>query len=66
MRHSNSEIALPAGNSPILQEANPNHDTVRQGEVKRTPVPMRALPKDESWFETTWAAWQSGQIFRDA
>lgn len=27
------------------------------------PVPVRALPKDDSWFETTWADWLHGRIF---
>ena len=37
----------------------------RTGESKRTAAVVQPLPKDESWFETTWAAWQSGQIFRE-
>ena len=28
-----------------------------------TPVPVRPLPEDDSWFETTWAAWNEGHIF---
>lgn len=28
-----------------------------------TPVPVRPLPDDDSWYETTWAAWNEGRIF---
>lgn len=31
-----------------------------------TPVPVRPLPVDESWFETTWAAYNRGEVFRQA
>ena len=29
------------------------------------PVPARPLPEDDSWFETTWAAWNRGLIFEE-
>ena len=29
-----------------------------------TPVAVRPLPKDESWFETTWGAWNAGRIYQ--
>ncbi len=29
-----------------------------------TPVPVRPLPTDESWFETTWAAFARGEVFQ--
>ena len=28
------------------------------------PVPVRPLPEDDSWFETAWAAWSEGEIYR--
>ena len=28
-----------------------------------TPTPVRPLPEDDSWFETTWADWNKGRIF---
>ncbi|MDX9978839.1 MAG: FAD-binding protein [Lentisphaeria bacterium] len=28
------------------------------------PVPVRPLPEDDSWYETTWAAWSRGDIYR--
>ena len=28
-----------------------------------TPTPVRPLPEDDSWFETTWANWNNGRIF---
>ncbi|MBO4526914.1 MAG: hypothetical protein J5743_04755, partial [Victivallales bacterium] len=28
-----------------------------------TPTPVRPLPQDDSWFETTWADWNNGRIF---
>ena len=30
-----------------------------------TPVPVRPLPDDDSWYETTWAAWNRGEIYED-
>ncbi|MBT3287186.1 MAG: hypothetical protein HN380_07545, partial [Victivallales bacterium] len=30
-----------------------------------TPVPVRPLPNDDSWYETTWAAWNRGEIYQD-
>ena len=34
------------------------------GEFAVTPVAVRPLPKDDSWYETTWAAWSDGRIYR--
>jgi succinate dehydrogenase/fumarate reductase flavoprotein subunit len=34
-------------------------------EVRVTAVPVRPLPADESWFETTWAAFGRGEVFRE-
>jgi succinate dehydrogenase/fumarate reductase flavoprotein subunit len=34
-------------------------------EVRVTPVPVRPLPTDLSWFETTWAACARGDVFRE-
>ena len=31
--------------------------------VKVSPVPVRPLPDDDSWYETTWAEWMRGEIF---
>ena len=36
----------------------------RPGEFEVYPVAVRPLPQDDSWFETTWAAWGEGAIFR--
>ena len=33
------------------------------GEFRVSPVPVRPLPEDDSWFETTWNAWREGRIF---
>ena len=33
------------------------------GSVTVTPVPVRPLPEDDSWYETTWREWQEGGIF---
>ncbi len=32
------------------------------GEFETTPVTVRPLPKDESWFETVWAEFQNGRV----
>ncbi len=29
-----------------------------------TPTPVRPLPQDDSWFETTWADWNANRIFQ--
>ena len=28
-----------------------------------TPVPVRPIPDDDSWYETTWREWLEGRIF---
>jgi len=33
------------------------------GNFEVIPVPVRPLPDDDSWFETTWAAWNDGLVF---
>ncbi len=35
------------------------------GEFDITPVPVRPLPDDESWYETAWADWNEGRIFHE-
>ena len=35
------------------------------GRFQVCPIPVRPLPQDESWFETTWAGWSEGRIFRE-
>ncbi len=27
------------------------------------PVPVRPLPRDDSWYETVWADWRAGRVF---
>jgi len=34
------------------------------GEFAVTAVDVRPLPTDDSWFETTWAAWGRGEIYK--
>ncbi len=34
------------------------------GEFEVKPVPVRPLPEDDSWYETTWRDWLEGEIFR--
>jgi succinate dehydrogenase/fumarate reductase flavoprotein subunit len=34
------------------------------GEIRHTWVPCRPLPKTDSWFETAWAAFKKGEIYR--
>ncbi len=38
-------------------------DVDEQRGVRVYPVPVRPLPEDESWYETTWAEWMRGEIF---
>jgi succinate dehydrogenase/fumarate reductase flavoprotein subunit len=33
------------------------------GEVKVYAVPVRPLPQDDSWYETTWREWQEGRVY---
>jgi len=34
------------------------------GDCTVEAVPVRPLPGDDSWYETTWAEWRSGDIYR--
>ena len=33
------------------------------GAFHAKPVPVRPLPQDDSWYETTWQAWREGKVF---
>ena len=33
------------------------------GEPCVRPVPVRPLPQDDSWYETTWRDWREGKVF---
>ncbi len=35
------------------------------GDFEVYPVEVRALPDDQSWYETTWREWRQGKIFTD-
>ncbi|MFO7820651.1 MAG: FAD-binding protein [Lentisphaeria bacterium] len=35
------------------------------GEFAIDAVPPRPLPKDDSWYETAWAAWSEGRVYTD-
>jgi succinate dehydrogenase/fumarate reductase flavoprotein subunit len=37
---------------------------VKGGEIRHRWVHRRPLPKTDSWFETAWAAFQKGEIYR--
>ncbi len=34
------------------------------GRIEVTPVPVRPLPVDDSWYETTWREWREGRVFQ--
>jgi len=34
------------------------------GDFRVEPIQVRPLPQDDSWYETTWRQWLSGEIFR--
>ena len=34
------------------------------GDFAVTPVPVRPVPDDQSWYETTWRRWLSGEMYR--
>jgi len=36
------------------------------GEFEARPVPVRPLPDDDSWYETTWRRWVAGEVFHNA
>ena len=36
------------------------------GDFQVNAVPVRPLPEDNSWYETTWSDWLEGRIFMDA
>ena len=33
------------------------------GRFRVTAVPVRALPRDDSWYETVWRDWRAGRVF---
>jgi len=35
------------------------------GRFDVTPVPVRPIPEDDSWYETTWREWLEGRIFHE-
>ena len=37
---------------------------VAPGHFEVEPVPVRPMPDDESWYETTWREWLDGDIFK--
>ena len=68
------ELAVQTCRGPVLRHRAENR--AQRGEilevavaggsvcdVRVTPVPVRPLPTDESWFETTWAAFARGEVF---
>ena len=34
------------------------------GAFTATPVPVRPLPDDDSWYENTWRDWRDGAVYR--
>jgi succinate dehydrogenase/fumarate reductase flavoprotein subunit len=59
LRHRGENLDLRREILEIAQAAG------RPGEFVVHAVPARPLPKDESWFETTWATWNAGGIYRE-
>jgi hypothetical protein len=37
----------------------------QNGEFRVSPVRVRPLPLDDSWYETTWKDWREGKVFAD-
>jgi hypothetical protein len=37
---------------------------VAPGDFEVNPVPVRPLPEDDSWYETTWREWLTGRIYQ--
>ena len=35
------------------------------GDFEVTAVPVRPIPDDDSWYETTWREWMDGRIFHE-
>jgi len=35
------------------------------GNFSVTPIPVRPLPQDDSWYETTWRQWLNGNVYDD-
>ena len=55
MPHRPENMALRA---EILETA-----ATPAGEITVRPIPVRPIPKDDSWFETTWNEWMRGAIY---
>jgi len=34
------------------------------GDFAVEPIPVRPLPQDDSWYETTWRQWLAGEVFK--
>ena len=69
------ELAGATRNGPVLRHRAENlalraeilETVLEEGtlcDFRVTPVPVRPLPVDDSWFETTWAAYHRGDVFR--
>lgn len=54
--HRSENMALRA---EVLETRLAGH-----GHFAVTPVPVRPIPDDQSWYETTWRLWLDGEIFR--
>ena len=57
-----SELRHRSENEALRQEILEVAVDERRG-VRVYPVPVRPLPEDDSWYETTWAEWMRGGIF---
>jgi succinate dehydrogenase/fumarate reductase flavoprotein subunit len=55
LRHRSENLAL---RQEILET-----QVSEDGGIIIEPVPVRPLPDDDSWYETTWREWEGGRIY---
>lgn len=55
MRHRSENLAMRHEILEVAQGAD--------GEFDVTITPVRPLPQDDSWYETTWREWREGKVF---
>ena len=69
------DLSVPTQAGPVLPHRSEN--LAKRAEIlevallpgtccdfRVVPVPVRPLPTDQSWFETTWAAFNRGEVFQ--
>jgi succinate dehydrogenase/fumarate reductase flavoprotein subunit len=57
LRHRSENLAMRGEILEVMQRDD--------GEFEVMITPVRPLPRDDSWYETTWREWREGRVFED-